>query len=85
MADPSLRPTSNFGKPPRARIRPRTETVKPRVRQRPVRKDERAEPSVSIIIPAHNEEPVIERRSGNEEVYHLPENCPICGTAIQVH
>jgi DNA ligase (NAD+) len=27
--------------------------------------------------------PVVERRSGNEEVYHLPANCPICGTPIQ--
>src|SRR5579863_2274020 len=26
--------------------------------------------------------PVIERRSGNEEVYHLPELCPICDTPI---
>lgn len=27
--------------------------------------------------------PVIERRTNNEQVYHLPDNCPICGTAIQ--
>jgi len=27
--------------------------------------------------------PVIERRTGNEEVYHLPDTCPICDTAIQ--
>lgn len=27
--------------------------------------------------------PVVERRTGNEEVYHLPDNCPVCGTAIQ--
>jgi DNA ligase (NAD+) len=27
--------------------------------------------------------PVIERRTGAEEVYHLPANCPICGTPIQ--
>src|SRR5258708_5392117 len=27
--------------------------------------------------------PVIERREGTEEVYRLPENCPICGTPIQ--
>ena len=27
--------------------------------------------------------PVIERRTGNEQVYHLPDNCPICGTPIQ--
>ncbi len=27
--------------------------------------------------------PVVERRSGSEQVYHLPDNCPICGTAIQ--
>jgi DNA ligase (NAD+) len=27
--------------------------------------------------------PVAERRSGTEEVYHLPASCPICGTAIQ--
>src|SRR6266567_3273667 len=26
--------------------------------------------------------PVVERRTGNEEVYHLPENCPLCGTPI---
>ncbi len=26
--------------------------------------------------------PVLERRTGNEEVYHLPENCPRCGTPI---
>jgi len=26
--------------------------------------------------------PVIERRTGNEEVYHLPERCPYCGTPI---
>jgi DNA ligase (NAD+) len=26
--------------------------------------------------------PVIERRTGNEQVYHLPDHCPICGTAI---
>lgn len=27
--------------------------------------------------------PVVERREGTEEVYCLPENCPICGTPIQ--
>ncbi len=27
--------------------------------------------------------PVVERRSGSEEVYHLPVDCPICGTPIQ--
>jgi DNA ligase (NAD+) len=27
--------------------------------------------------------PVIERRSGKEEVYHLPERCPLCGTPIE--
>jgi DNA ligase (NAD+) len=27
--------------------------------------------------------PVIERRTGSEQVYHLPDNCPICGTPIQ--
>ena len=27
--------------------------------------------------------PVIERRTGDEQVYHLPDACPICGTAIQ--
>jgi DNA ligase (NAD+) len=27
--------------------------------------------------------PIMERRTGNEEVYHLPEHCPICGTLIQ--
>jgi DNA ligase (NAD+) len=26
--------------------------------------------------------PIIERRTGQEEVYHLPENCPRCGTPI---
>jgi DNA ligase (NAD+) len=26
--------------------------------------------------------PVLERRTGHEEVYHLPENCPRCGTTI---
>ncbi len=26
--------------------------------------------------------PVIERRTGEEQVYHLPENCPCCGTPI---
>lgn len=27
--------------------------------------------------------PVVERRTGEEQVYHLPDNCPICGTPIQ--
>ncbi len=27
--------------------------------------------------------PVVERRSGNEQVYQLPANCPICDTPIQ--
>jgi DNA ligase (NAD+) len=27
--------------------------------------------------------PVVERRSGQEEVYHLPERCPLCETPIQ--
>ncbi len=27
--------------------------------------------------------PVIERRTGEEPVYHIPDACPICGTAIQ--
>jgi DNA ligase (NAD+) len=27
--------------------------------------------------------PVVERREGTEEVYRLPENCPICNTPIQ--
>ncbi len=27
--------------------------------------------------------PVIERRTGNEEVYHLPDVCPFCGTPIE--
>lgn len=27
--------------------------------------------------------PVVERRAGTEAVYHLPTDCPICGTAIQ--
>nr|HET6905276.1 NAD-dependent DNA ligase LigA [Ktedonobacteraceae bacterium] len=26
--------------------------------------------------------PIIERRTGKEEVYHLPENCPLCNTPI---
>jgi DNA ligase (NAD+) len=26
--------------------------------------------------------PIVERRTGQEEVYHLPENCPICDTPI---
>ncbi len=26
--------------------------------------------------------PIIERRTGTEEVYHLPENCPLCNTPI---
>ena len=36
-----------------------------RRRPRPVRKDEAAEPSVTVIVPAYNEEPVIERRLEN--------------------
>ena len=36
-----------------------------RLRPRPVRKDEAAEPSVTVIVAAHNEEPVIERRLEN--------------------
>ncbi|BCL83397.1 DNA ligase [Ktedonobacteria bacterium brp13] len=27
--------------------------------------------------------PVLERRTGNEEIYHLPDHCPYCGTAIE--
>lgn len=27
--------------------------------------------------------PVIERRTGSEQVYHLPDTCPICGTPIR--
>ncbi len=27
--------------------------------------------------------PVVERRTGKEEVYHLPERCPLCNTPIQ--
>ncbi len=27
--------------------------------------------------------PVVERRTGNEQVYHLPEHCPLCGTPIE--
>ena len=27
--------------------------------------------------------PIIERRTGNEEVYHLPERCPLCDTPIE--
>ena len=26
--------------------------------------------------------PVVERRTGNEQVYHLPEHCPFCNTPI---
>ncbi len=26
--------------------------------------------------------PVVERRTGNEQIYHLPERCPLCGTPI---
>ena len=26
--------------------------------------------------------PVVERRTGNEQVYHLPEKCPLCDTPI---
>ena len=36
-----------------------------RLRTRPVRKDDGAEPSVAVIIAAYNEEPVIERRLEN--------------------
>jgi cellulose synthase/poly-beta-1,6-N-acetylglucosamine synthase-like glycosyltransferase len=36
-----------------------------RLRPRPVRKDESAEPSASVIVAAYNEEPVIERRLEN--------------------
>jgi len=46
-------------------VYPAAAEVAARVRQRPVRRDERWDPSVSIIIPAHNEEPVIERRLEN--------------------
>jgi DNA ligase (NAD+) len=27
--------------------------------------------------------PILERRTGKEEVYHLPEHCPYCGTPIE--
>jgi DNA ligase (NAD+) len=27
--------------------------------------------------------PVVERRTGSEQVYHLPERCPLCGTPIE--
>lgn len=27
--------------------------------------------------------PVVERRTDTEQVYHIPDHCPICGTAIQ--
>lgn len=27
--------------------------------------------------------PIVERRTGGEEVYHLPERCPLCGTPIE--
>jgi DNA ligase (NAD+) len=27
--------------------------------------------------------PIVERRSGTEEVYHLPERCPLCNTPIE--
>src|SRR5947199_4172027 len=33
------------------------------------------------VIP-HVVKPVIERRTGQEEVYHLPERCPLCDTPI---
>lgn len=36
-----------------------------RLRPRPVRKDRAAEPSVAVIVAAHDEEPVIERRLDN--------------------
>ncbi len=36
-----------------------------RARPRPVRKDDESEPSVTVIIPAYNEERVIERRLAN--------------------
>src|SRR5215472_5979069 len=26
--------------------------------------------------------PIVERRTGSEQVYHLPEHCPLCGTPI---
>jgi len=26
--------------------------------------------------------PVVERRTGSEQIYHLPEHCPLCGTPI---
>jgi cellulose synthase/poly-beta-1,6-N-acetylglucosamine synthase-like glycosyltransferase len=39
--------------------------VAARLCARPVRKDDRAEPSVAVIIAAYNEEPVIERRLEN--------------------
>ena len=27
--------------------------------------------------------PIVERRTGQEEVYHLPEHCPLCGTPLE--
>ena len=34
------------------------------------------------VIP-HVVKPVIERRTGEEQVYHLPEHCPLCDTPIE--
>jgi DNA ligase (NAD+) len=34
------------------------------------------------VIP-HVVKPVMERRTGEEQVYHLPERCPLCDTPIQ--
>lgn len=44
-----------------------------RLRPRPVRKDESAEPSVTVIVAAYNEEPVIERRLRNLLELDYPE------------
>jgi len=44
---------------------PAAAEVAARLRERRVRKDEAAEPSVTVIIPAYNEEAVIERRLDN--------------------
>src|SRR5262249_23269701 len=44
---------------------PATVAALARLRPRPVRKDDRYEPDVALIVAAHNEEAVIERRLDN--------------------
>jgi glycosyltransferase involved in cell wall biosynthesis len=46
--------------------------VAARLRGRPVRKDEDAEPTVTVIVAAYNEEPVIERRIENLRALDYP-------------